>query len=241
MALAKRYVDYDGPGGPFEGCLVWDDAAGAPRPGVLVFPNVMGPKAFDEEKAEALVALGYVGFVADVYGKGKRPTEREAAGALMAEAGGDRKVLQGRILATLATLGAQAEADAARIAAIGFCFGGKCVLDLARSGAPARGVASFHGVYDAPPFANAKITAKALVLHGFDDPLAPPAAMVALGRELTEGGADWQIHAYGHTGHAFTGLPPGGGGSFPPGFGYQPDADRRSWQALRNFLAELFG
>lgn len=237
MAVAKRYVDYDGPGGPFEGCLAWDDAAGAPRPGVLVFPNVMGPKPFDEEKAEALAARGFVGFVADVYGTGKRPAEREAAFALMAEADGDRKVLQGRILAARAALAAQAEADAARLAAIGFCFGGKCVLDLARSGAPVAGVASFHGVYDPPPFANAaKIAAKVLVLHGFDDPLAPPEAMVALGRELTDGGADWQLHAYGHAGHAFTGP-----GSFGPGLAYQADADRRSWQALGNFLDELFG
>ena len=236
MALAKRYVEYDGPGGPFEGCLVWDDAGGAPRPGVLVFPNVMGPKAFDEEKAEALAALGYVGFVADVYGKGKRPTERDEAFALMTEAATDRKVLQGRILAALATLAAQPEADAGRSAALGFCFGGKCVLDLARSGAQVRGVASFPGLYDAPPFANAaNIPAKVLVLHGFDDPLAPPAAMVALGHELTEGGADWQLHAYGHAGHAFTGP-----GSHGPGLAYQPDADRRSWQALRNFLGELF-
>ncbi len=236
MAVAKRYVDYDGPGGPFEGCLVWDDAAGSARPGVLVFPNVMGPKAFDEEKAEALAGLGYAGFVADVYGKGKRPAEREEAFALMTEAGSDRKVLQGRILAALAAFAAQGEADADRLAAIGFCFGGKCVLDLARSGASVSGVASFHGVYDPPPFANAAlIPAKVLVLHGFNDPLAPPDAMVALGRELTESGADWQLHAYGHTGHAFTAP-----GSFGPGMAYQPDADRRSWQALGNFLEELF-
>ena len=120
MAIARRYVDYDGPGGPFEGCLVWDDAAGSPRPGVLIFPNVMGPKPFDEEKAAALVGLGYVGFVADLYGKGKRPVEREEAFALMNQAGGDRRMLQGRILAALATLQAQPETDTARTAAIGF-------------------------------------------------------------------------------------------------------------------------
>ena len=98
-------------------------------------------------------------------------------------------------------------------------------------------MASFHGVYDPPPFANAaKISAKVLVLHGFDDPLAKPDAMVALGDELTASGADWQLHAYGHTGHAFTAP-----GSFGPGMSYQPDADRRSWRAMRNFFEELFG
>lgn len=236
MTIRQRVFEHDGPGGPFEPVFVWDDAIAGPRPGVVVYPNIMGLKAFDIDRAEALARLGYAALAADVYGTGKRPTEREEASRLMAAAGKDRTILKGRILASLAALADQPETDAARTAAIGFCFGGKCVLDLARAGAPVTGVASFHGVYDAPPFPNADpIAAKILVLHGFDDPLATPEQTVALGHELTASKADWQIHAYGHTGHGFTAP-----GSPAPGIGYQPDADRRSWQALENFLAELW-
>ncbi|ARS28462.1 dienelactone hydrolase family protein [Sphingomonas sp. KC8] len=237
MAIRTRTVEYQGPGGPFEGVFVWDDALSGPRPGVIVFHNVMGLKAFDVDKATELAGLGYVAFAADMYGKGKRPIDRDAAFMLGNDARSDRRVLQERLLATLATIRAQPETDAAHIAAIGFCFGGTCVLDLARAGADVDGVVSFHGVYDRPPFANADpIRAKVLVLHGWDDPFCPPAATVDLAAELTESKADWQIHAYGHTGHAFTSPTASG-----PGLAYQPDADRRSWLAMRNFLDELWG
>ena len=236
MTIRTRTVEYGGPGGPFEGVFVWDDAARAPHPGVIVFHNVMGLKAFDVDKAKALAALGYVAFAADVYGKGKRPVDREEAFAIGGEASGDRRVLQGRLLAALAAIRAQPETDAIHIAAIGYCLGGKCALDLARSGADVDGVVSFHGVYDPPPFANADpIGAKVLVLHGWDDPYCPPDATVALAAELTEAKADWQIHAYGQTGHAFTSPDASG-----PGLAYQPDSDRRSWRAMRHFLDDLW-
>ncbi|HWW65348.1 MAG TPA: dienelactone hydrolase family protein [Sphingomonadaceae bacterium] len=238
MAIETRPVRYEGPGGPFEGVLAWDTAAEAPHPGVMVAPNVLGLKAFDVEKAKALAALGYVGFAIDVYGAQNRPeANREHARALMQEAEADRRVLQARMTAALDALRAQPEADATRIGAIGFCFGGKCVLDLARSGADVAGVVSLHGVFDAPPFANAApISARILVLHGFDDPLAGPEASVALGRELTASGADWQIHLYGHAAHGFTAP-----GSAAPGIGYDEKADRRSWRALCDFFEELWG
>jgi dienelactone hydrolase len=131
----------------------------------------------------------------------------------------------------------QPEVDPRRIAAMGFCFGGLCVLDLARSGADLRGVVSFHGLLTPPePHPQYTILAKVLVLHGFDDPMAPPEQVVALGLELTEAGADWQIHAYGNTLHAFTNPR-----ANDPGFGtvYNETADRRSWRSLREFLAEV--
>ena len=122
--------------------------------------------------------------------------------------------------------------------AIGFCFGGKCVLDLARSGADTRGVVSCHGLYDAPTDTGARpITAAILVLHGWDDPLAPPSRLVELGRELTHRGADWQLHAYGHTGHSFTNPK---AQAPDQGLAYQPASDARAWQAMRGFFAELF-
>ena len=239
MAVERRSHVYDGPGGPFEGVIAWDSAQAGRRPGVLVIPNVLGQKESDNRKAEALAALGYVGFAIDVYGQGKRTTRDSLDPAgYMKPLDADRALLRDRLHAALATLKAQGEVDPARTAAIGFCFGGKCALDLARTGADLLGVVSFHGVYDPTPFANVTpIAPKVLVCHGWDDPLCPPEATVGLAAELTESGADWQIHVYGHTGHAFTDesvdLRP------RPVF-YQPDADRRSWQAMQYFFAEIF-
>jgi dienelactone hydrolase len=240
MTVQRRTVVYDGPGGPFEGVLAWDDAATGPRPGVMVVPNVLGQKEADNEKAEALAALGYVGFACDTYGQGKRTTrESERPTEYMDALNADRALLRDRLAACLAAMRAQPEVDANRTAAIGFCFGGKCVLDMARSGMDVAGVVSFHGIYDRPSYPNqTPIAAKMLVCHGWDDPLAPPVALVGLASEMTEGGADWQVHAYGHTGHAFTDASMAS--SARPGFGYRPDSDRRSWQAMTDFLAELF-
>ena len=140
----------------------------------------------------------------------------------------------------LASKKRQLRDDPARTAAIGFCFGGKCVLDMARSGQDFLGGVSFHGVYDRPNYANVTpIKPKILVCHGWEDPIAPPEAMVGLGQELTEADADWQIHAYGNAGHAFTDV--GLTDSARPGVAYEARADRRSWQAMKDFLAELFG
>jgi len=125
-----------------------------------------------------------------------------------------------------------------RIVAIGYCFGGQCALDLARSGADIAGVASFHGLFDPPGLEPLPIKAKVVAFHGWDDPMAPPEAVVALGKELTEAGADWQIHAYGHTSHGFTN--PSMTGAIP-GVRYNELAAERSWTSLINFLEELFG
>lgn len=242
MTIQRRTVVYDGPGGPFEGVFAWDDAVRGPRPGVLVLPNVLGQKESDNAKAEDLARLGYAALAADVYGQGKRTTRQSPNPAVyMNELGQDRPLLRARLAASLATLQAQDEVEADRCAAIGFCFGGKCALDMARSGLGVRGVVSFHGVYDRPNYANVQpIAAKILVCHGWEDPLGPPEATEALARELNDAGADWQLHSYGHAGHAFTdvalkGAPP------RPGFGYQEDADRRSWATMRLFLDEVMG
>lgn len=240
MTIQRRTTVYDGPGGPFEGVFAWDDAASGPRPGVLVLPNVLGQKESDNAKAEDLARLGYAALAADVFGQGKRTTRESPDPAVYINAlGADRPLLRDRLAASLAALQAQPEVDGDACAAIGFCFGGKCALDMARAGLAVRGVVSFHGVYDRPDYANVQpIAARVLVCHGWEDPLAPPQATVALADELNEGGADWQIHAYGHTGHAFTDAALGAG---RPGFGYREAADRRSWAAMRLFLEEAFG
>jgi dienelactone hydrolase len=242
MTIIRETLVYDGPGGPFEGVIAYDDEVEAQRPGVLVIPNVLGQKEDDNQKAEALAALGYVGFACDVFGQGKR----KARGAddyaeYMNQLDADRALLRDRLAASHSVLKDRAEVDPAKTAAIGFCFGGKCALDMARSGQDVLGVVSFHGVYDRPDYANADpIGAKVLVCHGWDDPLAPPAAATALAQELTAAGANWQLHAYGHAGHAFTDVVLKGRTDLNPGIGYDERADRRSWQAMQDFLTELF-
>ncbi|WP_066800391.1 dienelactone hydrolase family protein [Sphingomonas soli] len=241
MAIRRETLVYDGPGGVFESIVAWDGALSGPRPGVLLFPNVLGLKEADLEKAEALAALGYVALAADIYGQGKRTTRESPDPALyMNQLNADRALMRERLHGALATLAAHPQVDAAKLAAIGFCFGGKCVLDLARSGGAILGGVSFHGVYDRPDYpSNVPIAPKLLICHGWDDPLGDPVTVTALAAELTEAGADWQLHVYGNAGHAFTdrAMPVGQ----RPGFGYDVAADRRSWQAMENFLAELFG
>ncbi len=239
MTITRRIVTHEGPGGPFEDMAVVDDAVTGPRPGILLFPNVLGTKEADFAKAEQVAALGYAVLVADVYGQGKRTTRADPdMGRYMAELNADRALMRDRLTAAHAALKALPEVVSSRTAAIGFCFGGKCVLDLARAGADIAGGVSFHGVYDAPDLPVAAYSGKLLICHGWDDPVAPPDATVALAKELTAMGSDWQIHAYGHTGHAFTDQ----GVNMPEkGLAYSADADRRSWRAMVGLLEELFG
>ncbi|MBS0479766.1 MAG: dienelactone hydrolase family protein [Proteobacteria bacterium] len=240
--IVRQTLVYDGPGGPFEGVIAYDDEVETARPGVMVVPNVLGQKESDNVHAEDLAKLGYVGFACDVYGQGKRTTRQLPDPAVYMNAlNADRAQLRDRLKASLDTLRNFAFVDPARTAAFGYCFGGKCVLDMARSGLDFLGGVSFHGVYDRPDYANVTpIKPKLLVCHGWDDPLCPPDATVALAAELTEDGADWQIHAYGHTGHAFTDTVLKGHPAPRPGVGYDEKADRRSWAAAKDFLAELF-
>ncbi|TGX52744.1 carboxymethylenebutenolidase [Sphingomonas gei] len=238
MAIARQTILYDGPGGPFEGVAAWEDAVEGTRPCVLVLPNVLGQKEADNLKADALAALGYVALVADVFGQGKRTTlQSDDRSRYMDELNADRPLLRDRLAASLAALKALPQADPEKAAAIGFCFGGKCVLDMARAGLGILGGVSFHGVYDPPSYPSVvPIAAKLLICHGWDDPISPPEATVALANELTQSGADWQLHAYGHAGHAFTDS----GRAGPGDIAYEPRADRRSWRAMTDFLERLF-
>lgn len=239
MAIVRQLMVYDGPGGPFEGVIAYEDEVESPRPGVLVIPNVLGQKEADNVVADRLAGLGYVAFACDVFGQGKRAERGPEMGRYMNGCLADRARLRDRLAASLSVLQGFGRVDATKCATIGYCFGGLCALDMARAGLDVLGVVSFHGVYHRPDTANqVPIRAKVLVCHGWDDPLAKPDAVVGLATELTEGKADWQLHAYGDTGHGFTDR--GAGAMGVPGVGYQPDSDRRSWQAMRGFLAELF-
>lgn len=233
MPIVQKPLRHAHGGDVFEACAVWDDTRPEPRPLVLVAGTFMGRTGFEEGKARSLAELGYVAVAIDLYGVDNWPANADEARARKAALDADRGELKTRLLAALdIALGAGLPVDPKRVAAIGFCFGGKCVLDLARAGADVAGVVSFHGVYDPPPFAHGGIRASILVLHGWEDPLDPPETVVALAKELTDAGADWQLHAYGDTVHGFTN--PAREGM------YSPLADRRSWQAMRNFLDEVF-
>ena len=238
MSIQTRLVEYHDGESVLEGMLVWDDEVGGPRPGVLVSHAWSGRSDYEESKARRLAELGYVAFALDLYGKGVRGSSVEENSALMQPFLDDRAMLQRRLLLAVDTLRQQEEADAAKVAAVGFCFGGLCVLDIARTGAGLAGVVSFHGLLGAPGNTSDKtINAKVLVLHGWDDPMAPPEAVLELTRELSDRQADWQLHAYGNTMHAFT-NPDANDRAL--GTVYDAAADRRSWKAMQDFLAELF-
>src|SRR5205085_332581 len=175
-----------------------------PRPGVILFPTVVGVSELELGFARQLVHLGYTGFVADLYGKQYRGADRPVAAEQMKRVRSDRAALRRRLLAVLESARNQPAFDGQRVAAIGYCFGGLCALDLARSGAEVAGVASFHGLFDPTGLPPLAIKAKVVAFHGWDDPMVPPEKVVALGQELTDAGADWQIHAYGNVRHGFT-------------------------------------
>lgn len=234
MAIQTKLIEYYDGDTLLQGEMAWDDAR-APAPVVLVAHAWAGRGDFERDKAQMLAELGYVGFAVDMYGKGLTGSTTEECSALMTPVVSDRAGLQRRIKAGLDTARAQPEVSGPA-AAIGFCFGGLCVLDLARSGADVAGVVSFHGLLMAPDNLDAPdVKAKVLALHGYDDPMATPDSMLAFTREMTAAGADWQLHAYGLTQHAFTNP-----AANDPELGtvYNPTAERRAIAAMRDFLAE---
>jgi dienelactone hydrolase len=210
-----------------------------PGPGVLVVPEWKGLNDYAKQRAEQLAELGYVALAADIYGEGKVAADNKEAGALAKTYKDDRDLLRARMNAGLETLKAQPSVDPQQVAAIGYCFGGTAVLELARSGADVNGVVSFHGGLDTPqPEDSKNIKAKVLVLHGGDDPLVPPEQVQAFKEEMRQGKVDWQLITYGGAVHSFTN--PGSGSDPSQGVAYDAAADRRSWQHMQLFFDELF-
>jgi len=238
MAIVSNTVGYLDGGVLLEAFFAFDDSFDGRRPAVLISHAWGGRDEFVAEKAKKVAELGYVGFALDMYGKGILGSSPEENSALMQPFMADRGLLQKRINAALYASRLLPWVDDSKIAAIGFCFGGLCVLDLARSGADVKGVVSFHGLLGAPEsLPNKPIQAKVLALHGHDDPMGTVEQVQAFEQEMTDAGVDWQLHAYGHTMHAFTNPK-----ANDPAFGtvYQANADKRSWLAMKSFLEEVF-
>lgn len=236
MAIQTRLFDYYHDDLKLVAEMAWDDALEA-RPGVLVAPTWAGRTAFEGDKARMLAELGYVGIAIDMYGNGQTGSGADECSALMTSVVSDRAKLQARMAAAVTAAQGLPETSSGPLAAIGFCFGGLCVLDLARSGGDVAGVVSFHGILSAPDnLKEPQIAARVMVLHGYDDPMADPDAMRSFCDEMTRSGCDWQLHAYGQTTHAFTNP-----NANDPDFGtvYSARAADRSFASMRSFLAEV--
>lgn len=239
--IVSKPVDYtDEKRTALHGYAVYDDATSGKRPGVVVIHDWRGLTDYTKLRCEMLAKLGYVAFAADIYGKDlhdKGPPE------WMKEIGvykGDRALFRERARAAYQAFLKVPELDTTRIAAIGYCFGGTGVVEMARDGLDLKGVVPFHGGLDAQPLSSgATIKAKVLALCGADDPYEKPEDMKAFEQQLRDNNVDYAVINYGHAVHAFT--DPGVDALHQDGAKYNEHADKRSWQAMKDFLAEIFG
>ncbi len=239
-AMLVKPVPYEIDGMAFEGRLIYDDSISAPRPGILMVPDWMGVSDNSVRQAALVAEEGYVVFMADLYGKDIRPSNAEQAGAAAAALRADRPEMRKRARASVEVLRAQADEvalDTAKVAAIGFCFGGGAVLELARSGAPLQAFVSFHGNLDTPDPSDARrIQAPVLVLHGADDPTVPPAQVDAFMAEMKAAQVDWQLISYGGAVHSFTNPQ----ADVPGRNQYHPQVAARAYRAMNDLFAEVF-
>jgi len=237
--IVTQTIEYKQGGATLEGFVAYDDAIAGKRPGVLVVHQWLGLTDYEKHRAEQLAALGYVAFCADIYGKGIRPKNTGEAGVEATKYKSNRALLRLRVNAGLDVLKQNEFVDTKRVAAIGYCFGGTTVIELARSGAELNGVVSFHGGLDSPAPADGKnIKCKVLVCHGPDDPFEKPEDLAAFEKELRDANVDWRLIKYGGAVHSFT--QPMAGNDNSKGAAYNERADKRSWLDMKNFFAEIF-
>lgn len=240
--VRTQTVEYKHGNAVLEGYLAYDDAIATPiqkRPGVLIVHEWTGLGSYVQGRAKQLAELGYVAFAVDMYGKGIRPNNPQDAAKQAGIYRQNRQLMRDRVTAGLKVLQDNPRTDRNRIAAIGYCFGGGTVLELARSGAAIAGVVSFHGNLDTPNPADAQnIRARVLVLHGAADPYVPPEQVAAFEKEMTNAKVDWQLVSYGGVVHSFTN--PEAGTDPTKGAAYDARADQRSFAAMQQFFAELF-
>jgi dienelactone hydrolase len=238
-AVQAKAVEYKEGDTVLEGWHAYDDSVKGKRPSVLVVHQWKGLGEYEKKRAEMLALLGYNVFCVDIYGKGVRPSAPKDAGAMAGKFKNDRALLRKRVEAGLSVLNKNEFTDTSKVAAIGYCFGGTTVLELARGGATVNGVVSFHGGLSTPtPDDARKIRGKVLVLHGADDPNVPPAEVAAFEKEMRDAHVDWQLVAYGNAVHSFTHWDAGNDNS--KGAAYNEKADKRSWEAMKVFFSEIF-
>jgi dienelactone hydrolase len=233
-------IDYRSDAANLRGYLAFDETISAPRPGVLVFHEGLGLGDFEMARVRMLADLGYVALAADMYGDRRRARNLQEVATLVGDIRNRPELMRARGRAALTTLAALPQVDANRVAAIGFCFGGAVVLELARDGADLKAAVSFHGVLttQAPAVAGS-VKARVLVCTGADDPLAPPDQVKAFEDEMRAAKVkDWQVISYGNTLHGFTN--PAADGSMLRSALYSAQADRRSWASMRDLFDEVF-
>ena len=220
------------------GFLAYNDTIDEPRPAVLLAHDWSGRGEFVCHKAKLLAEMGYLGFALDMYGQGRLGVTSDEKNALMQPFVNDRSLLSDRLRAAYDAVIGMSEVDSNRVAIIGFCFGGLCALDLARSGIDIKGAVSFHGLLNKPTdIKPCAIKAKILVLHGYDDPMVKPQLVNEFCHEMTEARADWQVHMYGHVQHAFTNPDAQDPHS---GLVFNSLAADRSWETMAQFFREIF-
>jgi dienelactone hydrolase len=228
-AIQTQIVDYKDGDTMLEGVIVFDDTVKTKRPGVLIVHQWMGLSGYEKKRAEMLAQLGYVAFCADIYGKGVRPASVPEASDQAGKYKGDRALLRSRVNAGLVTFKKSELLDTKRVAAVGYCFGGTTVIELARSGAE---------LSDSPAPADGKnIKTKVLACHGADDPFVPAKDLAAFQNEMKSSGVDWQLVQYGGAVHSFTDWNATGA---MKGAQYNEKADKRSWEDMKQFFGELF-
>jgi len=236
--LITQVIDYKEGETQLSGYLAYDDTFKGPRPGVLIFHEWYGLGPYVKMRAEMLAKLGYVAFAADMYGKGVYAKTHEEAGKLAGTAMKDRALIRRRGRAGLDVLKGQKNVAPESVAAIGYCFGGASALELARDGAPLKGVVSFHGSLATPsPAAAQAVKAKVLVCQGGDDQHTIR-DLPAFEDEMRQAGADWQVNTYSHAVHSFTVKE--AGNDPKTGMAYDAEADARSWRDMQAFFDELF-
>lgn len=237
--VKTREVEYQQGETTLQGYLAWDDAAKGKRPGILVVHEWWGHNQHARRQAERLAKAGYVGFALDMYGKGKLTTHPEDAQAFMTEATKDPAVVAARFEAACQQLAADSHVDPERIAAIGYCFGGSVVLNMARSGADLDAVASFHGALATEhPAEKGKVRARVLVMTGDADPFVPAEQVTALENEMKAAGASYEVIRYPGVKHSFTN--PDAGSYGMEQLAFNADADKKSWAAMLKTFKKAF-
>jgi len=239
-AIKTETVEYKDGNTLLEGYIAYDDANDKPRPGVLVIHDWTGLQEYAKRRTNMLAEMGYVAFAADVYGKGVRPTDPKDAGAEAGKYRSNPELLHKRLTLALEELKKNSRVDKTKIAAIGYCFGGQSVLEIARSGAEIKGVVSFHGALKPlTPVAAGGVKAKILVCHGAVDPFVKPPEVDAFKEEMAKAKADLKFIAYPDAVHSFTKKEAGDDAS--KGQAYNEKADLDSWAEMRKFFGEIFG